>query len=85
VQIHIPREKSAALGSHSEKQWQEKLKLFDRCPNCKRDWSMIPRCPDRRYKYVWTKDHIVPLTKVELIKSITFSHYAINVTLEKDK
>ncbi|MGZ4864989.1 MAG: HNH endonuclease signature motif containing protein [Halobacteriota archaeon] len=23
----------------------------------------MPRRPDRRYKYVWTKDHIVPVTE----------------------
>jgi hypothetical protein len=50
-------------GSHTKKQWIEKLKTFQKCPRCERLWSEIPPRPDKRYKYVWTKDHIIPLTK----------------------
>jgi len=50
-------------GCHTKRQWIEKLNQFDSCPMCKRLWSEIPARPDRRYKYVWTKDHIIPLSK----------------------
>lgn len=50
-------------GSHTRSQWLKKLKCFERCPRCNRIWSEIPPRPDKRYKYVWTKDHILPLTK----------------------
>ena len=53
----------SALGHHTNKEWLEKLNQFNKCPNCKRKWSEIPRRPDKRYKFVWTKDHIIPLNK----------------------
>ncbi len=49
-------------GSHTEREWREKLAKYDTCPMCKIPWTKIPPRPDRRYKYVWTKDHIVPIT-----------------------
>lgn len=52
-----------AKGTHSKKQWEEKLKQYNKCPNCERPWDTIPRRPDKRYKYVWTKDHITPLNQ----------------------
>ncbi|MFC2187445.1 HNH endonuclease signature motif containing protein [Fulvivirgaceae bacterium LMO-SS25] len=52
-----------AEGTHTKGQWLKKLKEFDRCPKCKRIWERIPARPDKRYKYVWTKDHIIPLNK----------------------
>lgn len=55
--------RSNALGSHTHKEWLEVLKKIDQCPLCKRFWSEIPARPDKRYKYVWTKDHIIPLTQ----------------------
>ena len=55
--------KRKAKGNHTRKQWLEKLADFNKCPNCHREWSVIPMRPDRRYKYVWTKDHIIPLNK----------------------
>ena len=55
--------KSFADGRHSNKEWIEKLKEYDSCPICNRIWSLIPNRPDKRYKYVWTKDHIIPLNK----------------------
>ena len=48
-------------GSHTRKEWLEKLARYDRCPRCKRLWSEVPPRPNPRYKNVWTKDHIVPL------------------------
>ncbi|MCA9953749.1 MAG: HNH endonuclease [Anaerolineales bacterium] len=39
------------------------MSTYDHCPRCKRKWEAIPPRPDRRYKYIWTKDHIVPLSQ----------------------
>ncbi len=50
-------------GHHTQTQWLRKLAQYKRCPACGRKWEDIPPRPDRRYKYVWTKDHIVPLSK----------------------
>ncbi|RYU90815.1 HNH endonuclease [Mucilaginibacter terrigena] len=55
--------KIEALGKHSNKQWLNKLDKFESCPGCNRKWSLIEPRADKRYKYVWTKDHIVPLNK----------------------
>jgi len=55
--------KEKANGSHTHKQWLEKLALFKSCPNCNRLWQNIPPRPDKRYKHVWTKDHIIPSNK----------------------
>ena len=48
---------------HTKSQWEKKLGQYDRCPKCDRQWNAIPLRPDKRYKYVWTKDHIVPLNQ----------------------
>lgn len=48
-------------GNHTKSQWLEKLAQFNSCPGCGKTWSEIPPRPDSRYKYVWTKDHIVSL------------------------
>ena len=55
--------KTSAKGNHTNKEWAEKLKEHEKCPSCKLKWDEIPQRPDKRYKYVWTKDHIVPLIK----------------------
>lgn len=55
--------KKAAAGSHTKREWLELLAKFKKCPGCNKRWSRIPKRPDRRYKYVWTKDHILPLGK----------------------
>lgn len=55
--------RNKAKGSHTRKQWLRVLNEFERCPLCKRLWSEIPPRPDKRYKYVRTKDHIIPLNK----------------------
>lgn len=55
--------RSAALGTHTQKEWLYKLKQYDKCPECQREWTLISNRPDKRYKYVWTKDHIIPLSK----------------------
>ena len=49
-------------GRHTNKQWLAKLAQHDACPRCGRAWDHIPLRPDDRYGYVWTKDHIVPLS-----------------------
>ena len=49
-------------GRHTQRQWLDKLSQFESCPRCHRLWKDIPIRPDKRYKNVWTKDHIVPLT-----------------------
>lgn len=53
--------KIANGGRHTRQQWLAKLAQFTCCPQCKRSWEAIPSRPDRRYKHVWTKDHIIPL------------------------
>ena len=53
--------RSLALGNHTSNEWIIKLCSFERCPICMREWSSIPKRPNRRYKYTWTKDHIIPL------------------------
>src|SRR5947209_6938070 len=53
--------KSLAAGTHTQKQWLNKLATYTCCPSCGRRWEEIPKRPDKRYKYVWTKDHIIPL------------------------
>ncbi len=52
-----------AKGNHTQKEWLTKLSNFEKCPSCNRTWDEIPRRPDRRYRYIWTKDHIIPLNK----------------------
>lgn len=49
-------------GSHSKQEWLAKLASFPLCPGCKIPWSKIRKRPDKRYNYVWTKDHIIPVT-----------------------
>ncbi len=56
------RRKTVNGGSHTSREWEQKLREHDRCPNCDRRWNDIPSRPDSRYKQVWTKDHIVPVT-----------------------
>lgn len=56
--------KRTADGKHTLKQWLDKLEKYDRCQGpCGRLWKDIPPRPDKRYRYVWTKDHIIPLNK----------------------
>jgi 5-methylcytosine-specific restriction endonuclease McrA len=49
-------------GKHTNKEWQILLLQSNRCAICKQRWDDIPRRPDKRYKNVWTKDHIIPLS-----------------------
>ncbi|MFC5847039.1 HNH endonuclease [Deinococcus petrolearius] len=49
-------------GHHTQKEWLACLAAFTACPGCDRRWEDIPPRPDRRYRYVWTKDHIRPLS-----------------------
>jgi hypothetical protein len=50
-------------GNHTNGQWLAKLAEFDCCPDCMIAWGDIPKRPDKRYRYVWTKDHIIPVNK----------------------
>ena len=53
----------ASGGSHTRKQFLEKLKTILECPRCGRAWKDIPPRPNKRYRTVWTEDHIIPLSK----------------------
>ena len=54
--------KKNAMGSHTDKEFQEKLKKYDRCPKCDRKWDDIPLSKgSARYKI--TEDHIIPLMR----------------------
>ncbi|MBI3831518.1 MAG: HNH endonuclease [Planctomycetes bacterium] len=57
------KRKQSNGGGHTRSEWHARLQNFERCPRCGRAWADIPRRPDRRYKYVWTKDHIIPLAR----------------------
>lgn len=48
-------------GTHTETEWQSLLAKSPVCAVCNRPWEMIPMRPDPRYKYKWTKGHIVPV------------------------
>lgn len=51
-------------GEHfTNAEWLEKLGTYLACPHCDMAWADIPPRPNKRYKYTWTKDHIVPLSK----------------------
>lgn len=50
-------------GHHTRSQWLTLLQQFSECPRCKRSWIDIPARPNKRYKTVWTKDHIIPVSK----------------------
>jgi len=55
--------RTSATGNHTHKAWLVKLQSYKECPQCQREWHIIPMRPDKRYKFVWTKDHIIPLGK----------------------
>lgn len=70
--------RQCASGSHTKKQWLEKLGLYNSCPGCSRTWYDIAPRADKRYKYIWTKDHIVPLIdggseNIEIIQPLCYS------------
>ena len=50
------------IGSHTKKEWEDKLIQYDKCPSCKRSWSEIKPSKGQA-KYHITKDHITPLSK----------------------
>ena len=52
--------KKTAKGSHTDKEFQEKLKKYERCPQCNRKWEDIPYSKGNA-KYKITEDHIIPL------------------------
>lgn len=49
-------------GHHTRKEWICLLQNSTRCAICGNAWVNIPKRPDKRYKYVWTKDHKIPLS-----------------------
>lgn len=49
-------------GYHTKKEWLALLEASTECAICGKAWDSIPRHPDKRYKYVWTKDHKLPLS-----------------------
>ncbi|WP_221088071.1 HNH endonuclease signature motif containing protein [Deinococcus aquaedulcis] len=49
-------------GSHTRQEWLALLQSVTACPSCHRPWSEIPARPDRRFRAVWTKDHIIPVS-----------------------
>jgi 5-methylcytosine-specific restriction endonuclease McrA len=55
--------KAASGQSHTRAEWSAVLASFDHCPICNRPWADIPPRPDKRYRHVWTRDHIIPLTR----------------------
>lgn len=55
--------KVANGGHHTRSQWLKLLAMFSACPRCHRQWDKIPPRPNKRYKYIWTKDHIIPLSR----------------------
>jgi len=67
-------------GKHTKKEWHELLSQFDHCAICKRNWVDIPKRPSKRYKNVWTKDHIIPLSLggTDAIKNIQAVCYSCN-------
>ena len=55
-------ERKKRIGSHTEKEWEDKKKECDRCPGCNQLWSEITPSKGKA-KYTITKDHIKPLLK----------------------
>lgn len=49
-------------GTHTDKEFQEKLKQYDACPECQRKWGDIQSSKGSA-KYKITEDHIIPLSK----------------------
>lgn len=49
-------------GSHTKREWLELLAISSGCAICKIPWNQIPKRPDKKYKFVWTQDHINPVT-----------------------
>ena len=56
------KRKQDSSGHHTNKEWLALLSVTVKCAICGLEWSEIPSRPDRRYKYIWTKDHIIPLS-----------------------
>jgi hypothetical protein len=54
--------KKKSKGKHTRKQFIEKLKQYDKCPQCKRIWEDIPFSKGSA-KYKITEDHIISLLK----------------------
>lgn len=59
--VNYIKRKLANGGTHTHAEWWRKLQRYSKCPRCRRYWEDIPPRPNKRYKNVWTKDHIIPL------------------------
>jgi len=54
--------KASAKGSHTRKEFLEKLSSYSKCPECDRKWEDMPYSKGKaRYKI--TEDHVIPLSK----------------------
>lgn len=60
VQYAVRRARNG--GQHTLQEWLAKLRSYIACPRCGRHWQDIPSRPNSRYRTVWTKDHIRPLS-----------------------
>ena len=60
AQTYLSRKKRQ--GKHTKKEWDEKLRQYDRCPNCRRLWDQIEPSKGKANYHI-TKDHIIPLLK----------------------
>ncbi|WP_442957068.1 HNH endonuclease [Phreatobacter sp. AB_2022a] len=49
-------------GHHTVAEWRSLLAASPCCAECGRPWEHIPRRPDPRYRFVWTKGHKVHVT-----------------------
>jgi len=63
-------------GSFTTREFNEKLKLYEFCPMCKRKWEDIPK--PKNLKTVIAADHIIPLAKngtnyIENIQPLCYS------------
>ena len=61
--LNYSARKGASGKSHSKSEWLEKRSSCKACPGCGRPWEEIPQRPNRRYRTVLTKDHIIPLSR----------------------
>jgi 5-methylcytosine-specific restriction endonuclease McrA len=48
-------------GSHTLSEWVNKMKYYNHCPSCHREWSSITPLPNTLSPI--DKDHIIPISK----------------------
>ena len=59
--IKYTNRKNKAEGSHTREEFLEKLKLYPKCPQCKRKWDDISSSKGKA-KFGITEEHIVALS-----------------------